>query len=873
MNITRFPIHFIGAGPGAEDLITERGATLLKEADVVVYAGSLVNPGHLKRCRPKAELHDSAKMNLEEQVEVMARGALEGKKVVRLHTGDPSMYGAIAEQFDLLDKKGIESVVVPGVSSVFAAAAALRTELTYPGIAQSLVLTRTPGRTPMPAGESCEAFARTGATLAFFLSVGKLDELARQLISAGKSPATAAAVVYRATWPDEKIIRGTLSTIAAETARAGIGRQALILVGDAIGAHDCGQSLLYHGQFSHGYRNEKEDERFNGSCAFYAFTGKGVRKALEISQSLGKKAAIHSICREGEEEGVIRIAPEDFDGVLARQWHLFDAHVFVGATGIAVRKTAPLLRDKTTDPAVVSCTESGSHLIPLLSGHLGGGNRLARRLARISGGEAVITTATDTRGITAFDEAAAREQACVLNPEAIKTLNAALLAGEAVSFHGPQEIHERYWKDCPQVIPARTDGGETGETPDMAAVYWDEAPPEPAGKAPFLAIHTASFVLGIGCKKETAPELLKQCAEDFLHQQGISRSRLKALASCTLKEQEPAILALAEQWGVPFRVFTPKQLDTVDVPTPSDAVFGKTGTHSVSEASAVLASGGKISAPKTVCAGSITLALAACPHGARRTDRQKTGSVTVIGLGSGAPGQLTPEAAAAIDRCGCLAGYTKYLDFIRERIHGKKIIQTGMMGEVPRCMAALEAALAGENVCMVCSGDPGILAMAGLLYELRKENERFSPVDIEVLPGITAANISASALGAPLQNGFCLLSLSDLLVPAEEIRANLEQSAGTALPVVLYNPAGRKRRHLMEEALDIFRNKRGGQTLCAYVRHAGRPGQQKWVGTLEEFPLDDVDMSTLVLLGGPRTIRDGDVLFERRGYADKYGVS
>lgn len=872
MNTTRFPIHFIGAGPGAEDLITERGAALLKEADVVVYAGSLVNPGHLKRCRPEAELHDSAKMNLEEQVEVMARGALEGKKVVRLHTGDPSMYGAIAEQFDLLDKKGIESIVVPGVSSVFAAAAALRTELTYPGIAQSLVLTRTPGRTPMPSGEACEAFAKTGATLAFFLSAGKLDELAARLISAGKSPDTAAAVVYRATWPDEKIIRGTLSTIAAETARAGIGRQALILVGDAIGAHDCGQSLLYHGQFSHGYRNEKEDERFNGSCAFYAFTAKGARKAVEISQSLGK-TVIYSVGRSGEEEGVNRVAPEDFDQLLARQWNQFDAHVFVGAAGIAVRKTAPLLRDKATDPAVVSCSESGSHLIPLLSGHLGGGNRLARRLARISGGEAVITTATDTRGITAFDEAAAREQACVLNPDAIKALNAALLAGDSILFHGPQEIYERYWKECPQVIPAETEGKETTETPDVPAVYWDMTAPETVGKAPALSVRSASFVLGIGCKKGTAPELLKQSAEEFLHRQGLSRSRLKALASCTLKEQEPAILALAEQWGVPFQVFTPDELDKVDIPTPSDAVFEKTGTHSVSEASAILASGGTLKTPKTVCSGSITLALAACPHGSRDTGCQKAGSVIVIGLGSGAPGQLTPEAAAAIDRCGCIAGYTRYLDFIRERIHGKRMIQTGMMGEVPRCMAALEAALAGENVCMVCSGDPGILAMAGLLYELRKENERFSSVGIDVLPGITAANISASALGAPLQNGFCLLSLSDLLVPAEEIRANLEQSAGTALPVVLYNPAGRKRRHLLEEALNIFRNKRGGQTLCAYVKHAGRPAQQKWVGTLAEFPLEDVDMSTLVLLGGPRTIRDGDVLFERRGYADKYGIS
>lgn len=444
-----------------------------------------------------------------------------------------------------------------------------------------------------------------------------------------------------------------------------------------------------------------------------------------------------------------RVKPEDFDQLLARQWNQFDAHVFVGATGIAIRKTAPLLRDKATDPAVLSCSESGSHLIPLLSGHLGGGNRLARRLARISGGEAVITTATDTRGMTAFDEAAAREKACVLNPDAIKTLNAALLAGDTILFHGPQEIYERYWKDCPKVIPAETGGKDTTETPDTPAVYWDAVPPETGGETPVLSIRSASFVLGIGCKKGTDPDLLKQSAEEFLHREGISRTQLKALASCTLKEQESAILALAEQWGVPFQVFTPAQLDSVEIPTPSDAVFEKTGTHSVSEASAILASGGKISTPKTVCGGNVTLALATCPHGSRNKARQGAGNVIVIGLGSGSPGQLTPEAAAAMEQCTCIAGYTKYLDFIRERIHGKKMIQTGMMGEVPRCTAALEAALNGENVCMVCSGDPGILAMAGLLYEMRKENERFSPVRIEVLPGITAASISASALGRP----------------------------------------------------------------------------------------------------------------------------
>ena len=169
-------VEFVGAGPGAEDLITLRGLRALEQADLVVYAGSLVNPGHLKRCKPDCECRDSAAMNLGEQVAAMSEAALAGKRVVRLHTGDPAMYGAINEQIHALAEKGIASRIVPGVSSVFGAAAALGCELTCPDVSQSVVLTRTPGRTPMPKGENAAAFARTGATLVFFLSTGKIDD-------------------------------------------------------------------------------------------------------------------------------------------------------------------------------------------------------------------------------------------------------------------------------------------------------------------------------------------------------------------------------------------------------------------------------------------------------------------------------------------------------------------------------------------------------------------------------------------------------------------------------------------------------------------------------------------------------------------------
>ena len=191
-------VEFVGAGPGAEDLITVRGLSALEQADLVVYAGSLVNPAHLKACKADCTCLDSASMNLGEQIEAMSDAALAGKRVVRLHTGDPAMYGAINEQIRGLAQKGVAASIIPGVSSVFAAAAALGCELTSPDVSQSVVLTRTPGRTPMPQGEDAAAFARTGAMLVFFLSTGKVGELMRHLMEqGGLAEDTPAAIVYR----------------------------------------------------------------------------------------------------------------------------------------------------------------------------------------------------------------------------------------------------------------------------------------------------------------------------------------------------------------------------------------------------------------------------------------------------------------------------------------------------------------------------------------------------------------------------------------------------------------------------------------------------------------------------------------------------
>ena len=246
-------IYFVGAGSGAPDLITVRGARLLSEADVIVYAGSLVNPALLEYKKDGCEVYNSAKMTLEEIIAVMAPAAKAGKTVVRLHTGDPCVYGAHREQMDELDKRGIPYEVCPGVSSFCGAAAALKAEYTLPNVSQSVILTRMEGRTPVPEKEQIEAFAAHGATMVIFLSAGQLPRLSERLIAGGYAPDTPAAIVYKATWPDEKVVRTTVADLAEAGAREGITKTALITVGGFLGT-EYERSKLYDPTFTTEFR-------------------------------------------------------------------------------------------------------------------------------------------------------------------------------------------------------------------------------------------------------------------------------------------------------------------------------------------------------------------------------------------------------------------------------------------------------------------------------------------------------------------------------------------------------------------------------------------------------------------------------------------
>ena len=246
-------VHFVGAGSGAVDLITVRGQRLLQQADVVIYAGSLVNPELLENCRPDCQIHNSAKMTLEEVIEVIRAAESAGKTTVRLHTGDSSIYGAVREQFDELEKLGIAYDVCPGVSAFCGAASSLKAEYTLPDVSQTVIITRAAGRTPVPERESIRSLAAHGATMVLFLSTSLTESLQRELLAGGYAGSTPVAIVYKATWPEERIFRCTVDTLHETVTQNGLTKTSLIIVGNCMG-QEYGRSLLYHPEFTTEFR-------------------------------------------------------------------------------------------------------------------------------------------------------------------------------------------------------------------------------------------------------------------------------------------------------------------------------------------------------------------------------------------------------------------------------------------------------------------------------------------------------------------------------------------------------------------------------------------------------------------------------------------
>ena len=612
-----------------------------------------------------------------------------------------------------------------------------------------------------------------------------------------------------------------------------------------------------------------------------SFTDRGERLAERLAHTLGGSSWR---CESG---GLADWVADGFEEA--------DALVFVGATGIAVRAIADHVRSKASDPAVVVVDERGRHVIPILSGHLGGANELAKQVARICGGEAVITTATDVAGVFAFDEWARSQRCKVINPERIKEASSRLLAGMQVSL----------WSDVPVVgaIPRGVVAAATREDADVIISA------RTGGRPEALRIVPRALVLGVGCKKDTPAEALEQRFHDFMAQHRYAEEALVRICSIDAKAHEEGLIALCVKLRVPFEIYTADELAEVPGDFASSAFVETTvGVDNVCERSAVLGSrGGTLAVGKDARDG-IALALAMRPvrlawpvfgssagterrgsgrgaqdlgtwarrdtpraalsteHGVTpspKTKRLASGTLSVVGLGPGGEGGMTADAMAALEAADVLCGYTAYVELIAARFPDKERHATGMGGELERCRWAVEEAARGRTVALVCSGDAGVYGMAGPVLELAADR---TDLEIVVVPGVTAALSGAAVLGAPLTNDYACISLSDHLTPWDSIERRLRAVSQAGMALVLYNPASRQRPEHLRRACDVLLETLAPTTVCGWVKNIGRSGQEHALLTLAELRGAELDMFTTVFVGAPETVVVGGRMVTPRGY-------
>lgn len=584
-------VYFIGAGPGDPELLTVKAQRLIHEADVILYAGSLVSPAVLCDASAAAEIHNTADMTLAKQIAVMADAARAGKTVARLHTGDPSVYGAIAEQMRELTAANVPYAIVPGVSSAMAAAAALEIEYTLPEETQTLILTRMAGKTPVPPAESLAGLASHRASMAIFLSTGMIEQVVDAFYAAGYRPDTPVAVVFRASWPDEKVIRSTLGAIAGELQRGEITHQSLIIVSPALRP-----SASDRAHVSRLYGSAQEPPSRSTSTAIIALTRNGTATGLKVQATLADAilyAPQRFLSAEDASQTNVRPYAIAVRQVLQDAFMAHRALVCVMASGIVVRELAPLLRSKQSDPAVVVVDEAGRYAVSLLSGHLGGANALARRVAEALGGTPVFTTASDTQGAPALDLLGAEWGWRIEQTEHLTTASAALVNGEPVGVW--QEAGEAEW--WPAMPPANLRRYSTPEalltarpaaalliTPRLLAASDLQMLSAPVVYRP------RCLVVGIGCNRGTAAEEIRAAIDETLVDAGLSATAVRCVATVEDKRDEPGLLAACTERGWPLQAFPRERLSAVPgLPNPSAAAQAALGVPGVAEPAALAA--------------------------------------------------------------------------------------------------------------------------------------------------------------------------------------------------------------------------------------------------------------------------------------------
>ncbi len=615
-----------------------------------------------------------------------------------------------------------------------------------------------------------------------------------------------------------------------------------------------------------------------------AFSRDGMQLASRIARTLEAHGDSCALSGPARIASALGLAPyESLDAWVRDAWVQADALLFVSACGIAVRTVAPLARNKYEDPAVVCVDEAGSFAIPLLSGHVGGANELARRVAAACGAQAAITTATDVRGVFAVDEWATRHNMAILEHDVVKEVSATLLEGGNVGIAcdlvaagtAPNTELDAFMRNLPDGLLANDKTARCGILISL------DAQGSPFQRTLHLVPQTVT--VGVGCRRDTPASSIAALVDACLEEAHVAPQAVATLATIDVKASEPGLLELCEQRGWQLRVHSADELVSVPGTFCSSEFVRQTvgvdnvceraacacketlllGKHACDGVTVALACGGLLpqmgSSPQVVVSDKTT------PKGQPPICGFPRGLVTCVGLGPGAGDQMTAQARKALDQADLIVGYSTYVDLIRNDYPPQKLVRSPMRSEVRRCSQALEQAQAGKRVAVVCSGDPGVYAMAGLVLELAEGMEN---VEVRVVPGVTAATGGAAILGAPLMHDWCCISLSDLMTPWDAIEKRLEAAAESGMCICLYNPASRGRADHLRKACDVLLRHLQPDTVCGIVQNVGRTGECGRVLLLRELANAPADMRTCVYVGNAQTrIIDGRMVTPR-GYAN-----
>jgi cobalt-precorrin 5A hydrolase/precorrin-3B C17-methyltransferase len=535
------------------------------------------------------------------------------------------------------------------------------------------------------------------------------------------------------------------------------------------------------------------------------------------------------------------------------------------ASGILIRALAPHLSDKRTEPPVIAVAEDGSSAVPLLGGHHGA-NALAAQIAKIAGGHAAITTASEVRFGSAFDEP--REGYTLANPEDMKSATVALIAGAPISLlcH-PGESRD---PELPFMHNGIKHLNLVPWAPAFAGVTVEISDKSLTGGPNHLIYHPHTLTIGVGCERGTSRKEVVTLIKSTLKENNLAIQSVAGYASIDLKEDEPAISSL---YNVNY--FTAEELNALapKLKTPSDYVMSEVGTPGVAEAAALAAAGpdAELIVPKTKSKRA-TVAIARAPSPINEMHGRLRGNIAVVGIG---PGNKWTRSEAAIHELFMATdwvGYGLYLDLVADLKRDQTEHRFPLGGEEDRVRHAIELAKQGKQVALVCSGDAGIYAMAALVYEIIDlEPNRIS---VDVIPGISAFQAAAAKAGAMIGHDFCCISLSDLLTPWEAIEKRVKAAAEGDFVISFYNPRSLKRRDQLERAFAILNTHRPPDTPVIIASNLGRAEENVRIVKFADFNPDDVDMLTLVMVGSSqsKSFARGDgktYAYTPRGYAKK----